>query len=148
MANLGVAPPNPSTSVGIFRATFPDMDYTPVSGSPGVGDYKQFSDIEIQAFLTQAGNSVNGAIGYALLQQANIFAREAISISDYDLRADLTKRAAELRANARLYFQFAKDEENGSEDGFEIVELGDHGEWIPELDIPIYGRAYGWDRYR
>ena len=148
MANIGAHPLDPASAIGQFRAQFPDTESIPLDPPvSGFADYTNFSDSEIEAFLAAASDSVFRALGLAMLSQANQAAQESRSIADHDLRIDVTKRAADLRAQAEYWFALADNADSGSEDAFLIVSTGTGGEFIPELSEPIWGRRYGWGRW-
>ena len=148
--NPGVFPLDPATDIGRFRLVYGDTQSEPYSPVvPGIQNYTELSDAEIQAYLAQGANSVNRAIGYYYIALAGKAALESKSIKDYDLSVDTTKRAADLRALAQWWFDLAsEDDSTSAEEAFEIVSLGGPGDFIPEGAIPIYGRRYTWDRWR
>lgn len=146
MANIGVAPPDPTTLVGQFRIIYGDSDFTeldpPVSGQ---GEYSELSDTEIESFLTMGRDSVIRAIGFYYLALAGQAAKKSTSVTDYDLRVDLTKRAGDLREQAQYYFRQAdeEDEREGFTDIFDSFEFGDRDCRVPELDTcPCMGRCW------
>lgn len=148
--NPGAFPVDPSTDVGRFRLLTGDRVSTPYSPVvPGFQNYILFSDADIEGFLAQ-GDSISRAIGMAYLYLASQAAMESISIKDYDLQVDKTKRSADFRALAQTWFDYADQEDVASaEEGFEIVTTGTTGvEFIPELTIPEYGRRYTLERWR
>lgn len=103
VVNRGVVPPNPSTKVGEFRLLIGDTSYVDLEPpEPGFGNYKMFSDDEIEVFLTTS-DSIEGSIAFAYLQLAGAAALEAKSIQDMDLKIDTTARAKELRALALMW---------------------------------------------
>jgi len=115
MVNRGIAPPDPNTEIGQFRFTFGDTEYTELDPpEAGYGNYTYWSDAEIQAFLARSDDSITRAIGYAYLNLAASAARESKFVKDYDLQVDLTKRSADLRAIAQLYFDQADDEDDNA----------------------------------
>ena len=139
MSNPGAVPVDGSTAVGQFRALYPDMDY--VALDPPVadtGDFTNFSDAEITAFLALSNASPARAIGWALLTEANTASRESQTVKDYDLSIDLTKRASDLRAQASEWFALADSADLDGEDAFIIVPTGKRPDcWPPEL-APIW----------
>lgn len=148
--NPGEWPVDLSSDVGRFRALVGDLnaaEYNPPK--PGFRSFEMFSDDEIEAYIVQGG-SVTRGIGYAYLYLASQAAKESVSIGDYDLKIDKTKRAADLTAIAKLWFGQADGEEIiAGEEAFEIVHTGtSSGQFIPELSIPIYGRKYTMGRWR
>ena len=147
--NPGLYPPEPDTPVGQFRLTYGDVysePYTPVV--PGVQNYKELSDAEIEAFLAQPTNeSIPRAIGLYVLSLATRAALEAKTVKDYDLQLDNTKRSGELRAAAQLWFDRAdaEDIEAGLGDIFEIYGPG-CDDFAPEGSPAQWGRRYIWDQ--
>lgn len=132
--NPGVYPLDASTDVGQFRLVYGDTQstaYDPVEA--GFQNYDELSDAEIEMFLDQGGDSVNRAIGFYYLRLAGDAAKESKSVADYDLRLDLTKRAADLRETAKFYFDQADVIDAGSEDAFLIVPTGARCEPWAEL---------------
>lgn len=149
--NPGAFPVDLLSDVGQFRALSGDLNsepYDPVK--PGIQNYEKFSDAEIEAYLEQGAGSINRAIGLSYLYLAGQAAMESRSIKDYDLQVDLTKRAADLRAIAQTWLGLADgDDVATAEEEFTIVPTGtDSGPFIPELSIPIWGRAYTLKRWR
>lgn len=148
--NPGEWPVDLPSDVGRFRALVGDLnaiEYNPPA--PGARSYEMFSDAEIEAYIAQGG-SVTRGIGYAYLYLASQAAKESVSVGDYDLKIDSTKRAADLRAIAQMWFGLAGDEDTASaEEGFTIVPTGTNaGGFIPELAPPIWGRQYTLGRWR
>lgn len=150
MVNVGIAPPDPTTDVGRFRMLSGDIAWTPLDPpQPGYGEYEKFSDAEIEAYLAQGGDSVPRAIGYSYLYLAGQAAIASQSVRDYDLQVDTTKRAADLRAIAQVWFDTAdNDDVIAAEEGFELVPTGTTGGFLPEGIIPQWGRQYTWERWR
>lgn len=149
--NPGAYPVDLTSNVGKFRALVGDLNSTPyIPTEPGFQNFDKFSDAEIEAYLAQAGDSINRAIGFSYLYLAGQAAMESRSIKDYDLLVDNTKRAADLRAIAQFWFDQADGEEViAGEEAFEIVPTGTRsGAFIPEASIPIYGRKYTMGRWR
>lgn len=144
--NPGVAPPDPNTPVGQFRASYSDMQYEEYDPAvPGFGNYQKFSDSAIEAFLALGNGSVLRAIGYALLQKANTAAEESESVRDYDLSIDLTKKAADLREQAAEYFALADQQDSAGEDAFTVVQVGRRcGKCPPELAGHYACQHCGW----
>lgn len=148
--NPGQFPVDLASPVGQFRALVGDLasvPYTPVY--PGFQNFVMFSDAEIEAYIEQGGGTTRG-VGFAYLYLAGQAALESVSVKDYDLAIDKTKRAADLRAIAQIWFSRADDEDVASaEEGFEIVNTGtSSGEFVPELAPPIFGRQYTIGRWR
>lgn len=149
--NPGEFPVDLASPVGQFRAMVGDLNsesYTPVE--PGFQSFEKFSDAEIETYLAQGDGSINRAIGYSYLYLAGQAAMEALAIKDYDLQVDSTKRAADLRAIAQMWFgQADSDDVVSAEEGFVLVPTGTNsGGFIPELAPPIWGRQYTTGRWR
>lgn len=146
--NPGRFPIDPETAVGQFRARAGDSNsvpYEPVE--PGYQNYTLWSDAEIEAYLAANPGNSSRAIGEAYLALASGAAMQSKTVKDYDLQIDLTKRAADLRAIASMWFDRADeaDDQNGTGDIFDVFDTG-YPEFIPEGSVPIYGRAYRWER--
>ena len=146
MANIGVAPPDPTTLVGQFRIVYGDSEFIELDPPvPGQGEYSELSDAEIESFLAQGRDSVTRAIGFYYLALAGQAAKQSMSVADYDLRVDLTKRAGDLREQAQYYFRQAdeEDEREGFNDIFDSFGFGDRDCRVPELDTcPCMGRCW------
>lgn len=124
MSNLGVAPPNLSTNVGLVRVLLGDTDPTNVVA--GVGEYLYFSDDELQALLGLYGNTPNLAAARAL---ETIAASQALLLKSWS-SDDLTVRGdAIAEALRKLADQLRKEytEGNSSEfyDLFQTVDADD-----------------------
>lgn len=97
MANLGISPLEPTTPVGQFRLLIGDTTSVPLEPPvAGFGNYKLFSDAEIEVFLA-GSESPEGAAYLAFMQLSGAAAMESRTIKDLDLQVDLTKRATDLR---------------------------------------------------
>lgn len=149
--NPGAYPLDPESSVGQFRILYGDMDsvpYDPVE--PGFQNYEELSDAEIVGYLALGNDSPSRGIGFYYLRLSGDAAKRSKSVKDYDLQVDLSKRAADLRATAQMWFDTADADDNLSlEDAFEIVPTGlRNGGFIPEGTEPIWGRQYTWGRWR
>lgn len=125
MVNRGVAPLDPATEVGKFRALAGDTEYKPLDPpEAGFGDYEKWSDAEIEVFLSTS-DSMSWAIYAAYLQLATSAALASKEISDYDLKVSTTKRADQLLAIAREWKDRADDDDNaaGASDIFEVFDM-------------------------
>lgn len=143
----GVSPVDVSTAVGQMRMLTGDYTGTPyVPDEPGYADYASFSDAELQALLDTSADSVPRAVGYAYLKLAGVAASEAVDWKSDDQAVTLSKRAAELRAIAALWFDRAASDDAGA-DIFEIFDTNGGGDWIPEAMIPEWGRQYIYAPY-
>jgi hypothetical protein len=148
MANTGVAPLDPTTDVGKLRALIGDTNYVPLDPPvTGQGDYTMFSDVELTAYLAQAGDSLNRAAGYAYFALASQAALSAKQIKDYDLQVDTRQRADSLFNVAKWYFDQADAAD--AEEAFFIVPTGRRREpWAELAERPCgcRGACYcgGW----
>lgn len=149
MVNRGITPPDTSTAVGEFRVRSGDLRWEPLDPpEEGFGDYKKWSDDEIEVFLS-VSSSPTWAIYEAYLQLATAAAEASREVSDYDLKVSTTKRADQLLAIANAWKDRADDEDAtaGGDEWFDLVPTGSReGSFIPEAAPPIYGRRYTWDR--
>lgn len=139
--NDGAVPLDPATPVGQFRVLALDAvaeSYDPPV--PGRGNYKLFSDADIEGSLAAAEGSLPRAIGFAYLALAGAAASESKHIRDFDLTVDTTKRAADLRLVAYEWFGRADKEEAALQDAFFIAPLGDSCDPVPEGMTPTWGR--------
>ena len=145
----GAWPLDPATPVGRFRILYGDTEstaYDPVE--PGIQNYQELSDDEAEGFIAQGGDSIPRGIGYLYIALAGQAAKQSKVVQDQDLRVDLTKRAADLRAIADVWFGSAdNDDLVNAEEAFEIVPTGRHnGGIIPERYPATWGRVYGIGR--
>jgi hypothetical protein len=139
----GAAPVDASTAIGRYRILLGDAvgeAYEPAE--PG-------SDAQIEAYLSQSGDSVTKGIAFYYLTLAGEAANESIVVQDADLRVDLTKTASDLRSMAEFWLaQGDADDVIAGEEAFEIVPTGRaSGGFIPEGSPAIWGRAYTWERW-
>lgn len=119
--NKGIAPLDPTSAVGQLRLLLGDLDYDGLEPlEEGFGDYYNFSDAELEGFITAGGGSITRASGYAYLRLAAIAASGAISWRSDDLSVDSKIPASEFRLLARIAFEQADDEESGSASSFAI----------------------------
>lgn len=136
MPNRGIAPFDPASKVGQFRVLYPDTIYTELDpAQPGYGNYAELSDAEIEALLASAGDSVSRGIGNYYAQLAGRAAKESVSIADYDLKIDTTKRSADLMKLAQMWWGLADDEDAqaGNSDVFDVFQVvGQGGCCTPE----------------
>lgn len=143
--NPGAVPLDPEDEIGQFRLLFGDTSYEEYDpAAPGQGNYKYFSDAEINALLIQGGGSTDRSMGFAFLQLAGAAAITAKSVKDFDLAINTEKRAAELRATAQIWFERADaaDDLGGESDFFDVVGGEEDFDVIPEGLMPEYGRYY------
>lgn len=107
MSNRGIVPPSFTSPTGQFRLLANDTVYT--NAGNGQGEYALFSDEEINGLIALYPNMLR-AVGYGYLGLAARAAMDSKNVKDYDLSADLTKRAADLRSTARAFFDRADAE--------------------------------------
>jgi len=146
--NDGIAPPDMTTEVGVFRALIGDMEFEAYDPpEAGHGNYQMFSDNDILGFLAAGKDNISRGVGYAYLALAGRAAIESKQVKDFDLTVDTTKRPTELRLIAQSWFDKASAEEAALLDAFEIAPLGDSCEPVPEAMIPRWGRhaVGGWE---
>jgi hypothetical protein len=94
MSKSGAYPLNPATAVGQVRLNVGDSIATlPAGQAP---QYAYFSDAEITAFLTAAGDDPVRATGFAYLQLAASFAMQGKSIKTDDQAIDTKGRGKDL----------------------------------------------------
>lgn len=134
--NLGIAPPDAGTDVGLLRYICGDTSYEPVDPPVGGynGDYALFSDVALQVFIdraTPAGGEpdLDLAAAYAFRQIGDKYAQESVSVQTDDLRVDLTKRATFFYARADKIEEDLK----ASVDIFELADFGPTCHCDPEL---------------
>ncbi len=143
--NKGVAPPDPETEVGRVRYLIGDTEYVELEPpEEGFGSYQVASDGQIEAALIRAEGNENRTAGYVYTMLASQAAVESKMVQDYDLRLDTTKRAADLRAAAQMWFDLADEEDDaeGLGDIFEFTPVGAREKHVhPELTPwPYRGR--------
>jgi hypothetical protein len=105
MSNIGVAPVDTSTSVGLVRVLLGDTD--PVNVEDGVGEYLYFSDTEIEALVGLYDNNPKLAAARALetIAASQALLLKSWSSDDLTVRGDaiaeaLRKLADQLRKEA------------------------------------------------
>lgn len=111
--NVGIVPPDFSSSIGQFRLLAQDTNYTDlIPDEDGLGSYDLFSDAEIAGYLAMySGYSAYRPVGAAYQGLAARASMSAKMVKDYDLQIDLTKRAVALQATADALFQRADKED-------------------------------------
>jgi hypothetical protein len=140
LANAGVAPPNFSTNVGLFRALIGDTDAIDIN--TGVGEYVWFSDEDINAFLTVYSDNVKRAAARALYTVASSQALILKKFRTDDLQVDGAAIAEALRKQANDLMAEADADVAGA-DFFQISYPGRDKTYVPEgfpVPLPIYGR--------
>lgn len=129
--NPGKYPLDPSSKVGQVRVLLGDTSSVPFDPPiPGEQNYEMYSDVEIEAFLGQSDDSVEGAIYWAYMQMAGAAAREAKSIQDFDLRVNTEKRAEYLLSIAR---EWKERWDSQTADIFEVFDVVQPDSCVPEL---------------
>lgn len=128
MPNPGNTTIDPTSPLGQVRLNLGDTVSSPLTPDvPGQGDFRFFSDLEIQAFLSQGGNNPLMATGFAYLSWARDAAKLAILGKTDDLQFDTTARAKEFRLLAEEFFSRANNVEwfDLSPTSQEIVDVRD-----------------------
>jgi len=127
MANIGAYPIDPTSAVGNFRLLAGDSDGTPIEPTPPAtepteADYNIWSDLEIEALISQSGGVVARAIAMGYTQLAAQAASVSSSIRTDDLSVTTTSRSGEFIKLAQLWSDIAdKDDELAASDSFDIV---------------------------
>lgn len=122
----GIAPPDPSTPIGSIRFLIGDYEWQELDPSePGYGEYAAFGDDELEALLTASDENEARAVGYAYLKLAGKAAAGAVSWASDDLRLNLEKVPAELRAIAQMWFDQADEDDiaGGGQEYFDLVPI-------------------------
>ena len=117
MANAGIAPLDSTTNIGITRALITDTQFVALNPVvAGQGNYSWFSDVEIASFLAVGANNPLMATGFAFLALAGqVAANEAnVDVQSLDFKVTSSKRAADLRADAQVWFSMANNTEQVS----------------------------------
>lgn len=146
----GAYPLDASSNVGKYRLLLGDVNGTAYEpDEPGRANYSVLSDAEIETFVSHGGDSVTKGLAYYYLRLAGAAAQESASIQDQDLRVDLTKKSADLRALAQFWLdQGDNDDAISAEEAFEIVPTGvSSGGFIPEGSPAMWGREYTIGRW-
>lgn len=121
----GVIPVDPTTPVGALRLAIGDYEYELYSPNvPPHANFAAFSDAELEALLTLGAGIPQNAIGYAYLKLAGLSAATAVEWSSDDLKLNLSKTPAELRAIAAMWFEQGEAATAAAEDHFDIVPTG------------------------
>lgn len=142
MANVGIAPHNPLTSIGSLREFIGDTEYVGlVPEVVGYGSYINFSDDELNALLASSNGSNPRAAGYAYMKLAGQAAVRSMSFKTEDLAVDWRGRAADLRLIAQSFFDQADgiDAATGKSTYFNIVSTTTVQQPYPEALVrPAY----------
>lgn len=121
MVNEGITPLDPDTKVGQLRILIGDTEYVPISD--GIGDYTNFSDAQLESYVSLGSDNLHYGAGYAYMALAAQFASEALRVDTDDLKVDLTARAEAMRRIGDKWFSrgdSALDVENNN--FFDLVE--------------------------
>lgn len=122
--NPGKFPLDPTSKVGQVRVTLGDTASEPFDPPrPDEQNYGMYSDLEIEVFLAQSEDSVEGALFFAYSQMAAAAAMASKSVRDFDLQVDTTKRATDLLALARMW---KEQWDLGTGDIFELFDTVVH----------------------
>lgn len=138
MTNSGIYPLDPTSSVGQLRTLIGDVEATPIDDTHG--DYVNFSDDQLSAYLATGADSQAYAAGYAYMALAAQAAAQAINVKTADEQVDLTKRADALRQIAAEWFARGDSilaTEASSYHQIIQPEYERDDEWPPELATPI-----------
>ena len=113
--NLGIAPPKEDTPIGELRGLLNDTEYTAVPDKPGYGEYENFGDRELKAFIAQGSDNLLRAAGFAYMRLSAIAAAQAVDWKSDDQSVTLSKRADALAKIAQMWFDQAdiKDKSDG-----------------------------------
>lgn len=123
MVNLGIAPPDFSSAVGQFRLIVGDVSYIALlPPEEGFGDFRAFSDDEIEGYLALNDDNVYRAAGSAYMALASLAAQNAQSIKDFDLQVDARQKSEALALRAAWFY--GKADEIDGEETFQIVSTG------------------------
>lgn len=140
MVNRGVTPIDSSTPVGQLRIFLGDVDSVPLNPpETGYVDYTNFSDAQLEQYITWGGGSITRATGYAYLGLGG-------AVIAYDGRwttDDLTVQdstGANYISLAEKYFGLADDEDGSSgTDYFNVVPTVKDSEVFPEASTrPVW----------
>lgn len=129
MPNPGNTTIDSTSPLGQVRLNLGDTVSSPlVPDVAGQGDFRFFSDLEIQAFLSQGGNNPLMATGFAYLAWSRDAAKLAILGKTDDLQFDTTDRAKEFRLLADEWFTRANNVEwfDLSPSAEEVVDVRDY----------------------
>lgn len=142
MANPGAVPLDPASDVGAVRLNLGDTAYVPLDPpAAGMGDYSNFSDDAIRAFIASANGNLASATGYGYLQLAALAALTSGTVQTDDLMVRQENRATELRQIAAAWFGRGADADDaaGLNEYFNIVPYS--GYIHPELSaFPTHWR--------
>lgn len=147
--NVGIAPPDLESKVGMFRVQIGDTAYVPLDPpEEGQGSYRYLSDAEIRVYLNMANGNLFRALGDYNLALSNEAAENSKIVKDHDLQLSTVQRANDYRRIAIAWYQRAdgEDASSGGQDIFDAFSLGGNREFIPEGTIGDFGREYVWTR--
>lgn len=142
MANIGVAPLDPSSLVGVVRLNVGDTNYVPLDppvAGQGVFDY--YSDAQLSAFLTAGNDSPTRATGTAIKQMALTAALSGRSVKTDDLAIDSRQRGTDLLAIAQSWLDQAD-----AEDALYVAGIFDVIKPAPHRD-PMWREPFGFNRF-
>lgn len=144
MSNVGITPPDFTTSIGKLRSLLGDITYIAlIPPATGEGDYTNFSDQELQTYLDLAGgDNLAYAAGYAYSTLAAQFAADAIKVTTDDESIDLTVRADAMRKLADQWFKRGDVANAASNDYFSIVYPEYQRECSPDAELEA--RTWYW----
>jgi hypothetical protein len=106
-----ITPPNYSTTIGQVRLLIPDTEQLSDPKNPQAAAAYIFNDPQIQAFLSMYSNNVKRSAAQALRVLASSEALINKVISTYDFKTDGAKLGAELRAQSKMLFEEADNDD-------------------------------------
>lgn len=132
MANVGIAPLDPNSTIGQIRNAIGDGIYVELNPpQEGFGDYQWFSDGEISVCSLLGGDSMLRAVGHAYLKMASILGLKERAVADLDLKLDAKGRAAQYRLLAETCFEQA-----------DLADKRDANDIFDGIDFAGFDRGY------
>lgn len=122
MTNKGVAPADLTTPVGQLRVNLGDLSYVELEPpEPGFGDFANYSDAELEAFLTSANDNVATATGFAYMQLAAVYAVSGRDIKTDDLAISTKSRGSDLLQVAKSWL--AEGAAQNAQDAVDYIDI-------------------------
>lgn len=141
--NFGIAPLDPTSDVGRVRLLVGDTDYEEIGGRPGWGDYANFSDVEIELAIEEAGPRGNKwAVAWLFIRlaMAQDPAAELTQMKSDDLSLTIGSRSGGFWNTARFWLDLWQAEEDAKTVEFHnFVKVGP--ERIVEPELNHWGRV-------
>ena len=116
-----ITPPNYATAIGQVRLLIPDTEQLEDPKDPEASAAYIFNDLQIQAFLSMYSDNVKRSAAQALRVLASSEALINKVISTYDFKTDGAKLGAELRAQSKMLFEEADNDD--VVDGYEVFTI-------------------------